>query len=104
MTFQKGQSGNPGGANKRQKRFAPALERAIRAAKLQQGTDALDAIAARLINEALTADNPLPAIKEIADRLDGKSFQAVGGDDSHDPQRHVLSWEKNDDKPDNNPI
>lgn len=92
MPFVKGQSGNPNGSNKRQKRFGPALERAIKAAQNEDGTDALDAIAKRLIDEALNSENPLPAIKEIADRLDGKPEQAIGNTSPDEAFRVLVGW------------
>jgi hypothetical protein len=67
MPFAKGQSGNPGGRPK-DKPFADALRMELMAA----GADhrALRKIARALIAKA--EDGDLPAIREIADRLDGK--------------------------------
>jgi hypothetical protein len=67
MPFAKGQSGNPGGRPK-DKPFAEALRMELKAA----GKDhrALRKIARALIAKA--EDGDLPAIREIADRLDGK--------------------------------
>lgn len=44
------------------------------------GGDKLRAVADALVNKAITGD--VPAIKEIADRLDGKVPQAVVGDEN----------------------
>jgi len=67
MPFAKGQSGNPGGRPK-DKPFADALRMELKAA----GDDrkALRKIARALIAKA--EDGNLAAIREIADRLDGK--------------------------------
>lgn len=45
--------------------------------------DALDKFAAQLWNTALIGD--VPAMRELADRLDGKVPQAVVGDTDHPP-------------------
>lgn len=44
---------------------------------------ALRAIARKLINQAME-DGKLDAIKELADRTDGKVAQAIVGDDEYD--------------------
>lgn len=47
---------------------------------------AMRQIARNLIELASKADqSALPAIKEIADRMDGKVPQGIVGDDEHDP-------------------
>jgi hypothetical protein len=38
----------------------------------------------------------MQAIKEFADRLDGKVPQALTGDDDGDPVRHVVTWQETD--------
>ena len=79
--FQPGQSGNPNGRPKT-KPFKDALRKAIDAA----GTDdsALELVAAALLAKA--QDGDVQAIKEIADRLDGKVAQAItGGEDGDNP-------------------
>jgi hypothetical protein len=72
MPFRKGRSGNPGGRPK-ETPFADALRMEIKAA----GKDhkALRNVARALIDKAATGD--IPAIRELADRLDGKAIQAV---------------------------
>ncbi len=72
MAFKKGQSGNPGGRSK-EKPFADALRMEIAAA----GEDhkALRRVAKVLIENAESGD--IRAIRELADRLDGKPMQAV---------------------------
>jgi hypothetical protein len=79
--FQPGQSGNPNGRPK-SRPFKDALERALNAAGADK--DLLDNVAAALVSKASEGD--VPAIKEIADRLDGKVAQAItGGDDDTNP-------------------
>lgn len=72
MAFQKGKSGNPKG-RRAEKPFADALRMEIAAA----GGDhkALRSIAGALISKAGTGD--IQAIKELADRLDGKPQQST---------------------------
>jgi len=48
-----------------------------------EGRDRLRAVADALVTKAIQGD--VPAIKEIADRLDGKVPQAIVGDNEHDP-------------------
>lgn len=77
-------AGRPPGSPNRDKPFRDALRMEIAAA----GEDhkALRGIARNLI---LLAGNPdpsaLPAISQIADRLDGKVPQGIVGDDEGDP-------------------
>jgi len=78
--FQPGQSGNPAGRPK-SKPFKNALQKAINAA----GDDdkALTLIADALLAKAQEGD--VQAIKEVADRLDGKVTQPISGDDEAPP-------------------
>ena len=62
-----------------EKTFANMLRIAIKEAHVDGG-DKLRAVADALVNKAITGD--VPAIKEIADRLDGKVPQAVVGDEN----------------------
>lgn len=66
-------AGRPVGAQNKDKPFANALRMELAAA----GDDhkVLRAIARNLIADAQKPENALPAIKEIADRLDGKPAQ-----------------------------
>lgn len=72
--------GNTVGRNKG--RFRAALEKAIadRAKSRSDEWAALQDVAGKLIDNALAGDNQ--AIKEIADRLDGKASQPVEMDGS----------------------
>lgn len=70
-----------------EKTFANMLRIAIKEAHVDGG-DKLRAVADALVNKAITGD--VPAIKEIADRLDGKVPQAVIGDESEDAIQLVL--------------
>lgn len=86
MPFEKGSSGNPGGRQK-EKPFRDALMLAIKEAS--DDKQKLRRVAERLVDKAIDGD--VPAIKEIADRLDGKVPQGViGGDDDDQPVRFVI--------------
>lgn len=76
MVWQTGQSGNPSG-RVRSKPFAETLNRAL----AQGSPERLRRIAEALLDKA--ADGDLAAIKEVADRLDGKTPQSlsIGNDD-----------------------
>jgi hypothetical protein len=78
MAFQPGQSGNPAGKAPSQKSFAAMLKLAIHEAGSQPGTNKLRDVADALVSKAIDGD--IQAIKEIADRLDGKVPQGIGGD------------------------
>jgi hypothetical protein len=91
MPFEPGLSGNPNGRPKAEKSFANMLRIAIKEAH-DEGRDKLRAIADALVSKAVEGD--VPAIKEIADRLDGKVPQAVVGDDEADPIRLVQRIER----------
>lgn len=89
MPFEKGKSGNPGG-RKKGRPFAEALQMEIAAA----GDDhkALRKIARALLEKA--ADGDIAAIRETADRLDGKVPQAIVGDDEADPVTLLTKIER----------
>jgi len=57
-----------------------------------EGGTRLRAVADALVTKAMSGD--VPAIKEIADRLDGKVPQAVVGDDDLDPIRLIQRIER----------
>lgn len=79
--FQPGQSGNPGGRPKQAKQFRDALLRQLDKA----GDDGkkLDSVARRLVENAIGGETA--AIREIADRIDGKVPQAHVGDEDGPP-------------------
>lgn len=77
-----------------EKTFANMLRIALKEAH-EAGGDNLRQVADALVKKALTGD--VPAIKEIADRMDGKVPQAVIGDSDSDPinmvhriERHIV--------------
>ena len=91
-TWVKGQSGNPLG-RRQEKPFRDALRIEIAAA----GGDLkkLREIAKRLISIACEAEDhiAIQAIKELADRLDGRVPQAVIAEDEDGlPTRHWVTW------------
>jgi len=77
MPFRKGQSGNPGGRPKHQQ-----FKDALRAELAAKGDDhkALRRIARALLDKAGEGD--LAAIREVADRLDGKPALQGGWENS----------------------
>ncbi len=86
--FQPGQSGNPAGRPK-SKPFREAIQRALDAAG--DDKDALQQVATALVGKAMMGD--VPAIKELADRMDGKVAQAIIGGEEDDPAI-VVTWQK----------
>ena len=83
--FQPGQSGNPNGRPK-SKPFREAIQRALEEAGDDKAS--LQAVATALVGKALLGD--VPAIKELADRMDGKVAQAIIGGDEEDPEIKVT--------------
>lgn len=81
MPWEPGQSGNPNG-NRKGQLFAQTLHRAI----VQDDGKRVRAAIEKLLDLA-EAGEPW-AIKELADRLDGKASQAV--DVGSDPERPVI--------------
>ena len=73
MPFEPGKSGNPDGRPKKEKSFAAMLNIAIKEA--HGDGNKLRAVADALVVKAIAGD--VPAIKEIADRLDGKVTQEI---------------------------
>lgn len=73
----------PLGSPNKDKPFRDALR--IELAAAGDDNRVLRAIARNLIADAQKPENALPAIKEIADRLDGKPAQAIIGGDEDDP-------------------
>lgn len=84
--FQPGQSGNPNGRPK-SKPFKKALSDALKAA--EDDSEVLKAVALALVTKAKEGD--VQAIKEIADRMDGKVTQPIGGDDESPPVKMIIT-------------
>lgn len=82
MTFQPGQSGNPGG-RKKVKPFLDALRMEAIAAENGEPCEAKPG-SLRWNARQLLEKGDVATIKEIADRFDGKVPQALIGDDESD--------------------
>lgn len=91
MAFQAGQSGNPGGRPKKDKPFRDALRMEL-AALGEDDPKALRGLARRLLLTAASADG-LQAIKEVADRLDGKPAQSIENGEDGD-FAITVTWQK----------
>jgi len=87
MPFKPGQSGNPGGRPK-DKAFRDALSIAVNRA--DGDATRLAKIAEVLVRKALEGD--MAAIREIADRLDGKPAQSVMPDGDGSRVEYVIRW------------
>jgi len=74
-------AGNANSGRRQEKPFRDALRMEL--AEADSNLRGLRAIARRLIDAA--AEGKLDAIKELADRIDGKVAQAIVGDDELDP-------------------
>lgn len=86
MVWQKGQTGNPRGRPKMDKPWREAIMLA-----LKRGDGTINRIADRLVQMALDGD--MMAIREIADRLDGKAVQpteVISTEVVSDPQDLAL--------------
>ncbi len=75
----------------KEKSFANMLRIAINEAH-EDGNNKLRAVAEALVSKAMTGD--VQAIKEVADRLDGKVPQGIVGDDDADPINIVQRIER----------
>ena len=93
MTFKPGQSGNPGGLRKH-KEFTAALRLELAAAGDDQ--KALRRVARKLI--AMAEQGDMSAIREIADRVEGKVPQAsiLQGDEDGGPVRYYAEVPQKD--------
>ena len=76
-------AGRPPGSVNKDKPFRDALRMEIAAAQDENDTKSLRRIARALLEKG--ADGDVPAIKEIADRLDGKVSQPIDGDGEGGP-------------------
>jgi hypothetical protein len=85
-------AGRPPGAVNKDKPFRDALRLEISAAQDSDDPRSLRAIARKLLDVAAGGD--VQAMKEVADRLDGKVPQAHIGDDEQDPISMVHRLER----------
>jgi len=88
MVWKQGTSGNPGGRAK-DKPFRDALRMQIAAAG--DGHKALRLVAQALLDKAATGD--VSAINLLADRIDGRVPQSLGGAEELGPQRLSICWQ-----------
>src|SRR5262245_43757219 len=91
MPWKQGQSGNPGGRPK-EKPFRDALRMEAHALARAEKADHPDG-SLRANAQLLLLKGDVAAIREIADRLDGRVPQAIVGDDESDPIRYAISDE-----------
>ncbi len=73
----------------KEKSFANMLNIAIKEAVEGSDKTKLRAVADALVDKAMQGD--VQAIKEVADRLDGKVPQAIVGDSGEDPINHKVA-------------
>jgi len=88
MPFEPGKSGNPGGRPKT-KPFKEALMMEALAAERGEECEAKPG-SLRWNARKLLEQGEVPAIREIADRLDGKVPQGVIGGDEEDPAINMV--------------
>ena len=81
-------AGRPLGSVNKDKPFRDALRLEI--ADAEGDSRKLRKVASALL--AAASEGDVAAIKELADRLDGKVAQAVVGDDEHGPIEHIVRW------------
>jgi hypothetical protein len=79
---------------------SPNKDKIYRQALLMELAAAGDSLAAAReiakVHIARCKAGDMQAIKEFADRIDGKVARAVVGDDEGDPVRHVVTWQETD--------
>ena len=83
-------AGRPPGSQNKDKPFRDALRMEIAAAQDENDTKSLRRIARALLEKG--AEGDVQAIKEIADRMDGKVTQTIGGDEESGPIQ--ITWLK----------
>jgi hypothetical protein len=69
-----------------------AIDRAMEIRGAGDRMAALNELAARLIEKA--AEGDMSALKELGDRLDGKSVQPIAGDAEGPPVALEIGWRK----------
>ena len=84
--------GRPKGSPNKNKIYRQALMMELAAA----GDNLAGAREIANVHIARCKAGDMQAIKEFADRLDGKVPQALTGDDDGDPVRHVVTWQETD--------
>lgn len=77
-----------GGRPPKEKSFANMLNIAIKEAVEGKEHTKLRAVADALVDKAMAGD--VQAIKEVADRLDGKVVQAISGDEEGGPVQIII--------------
>jgi hypothetical protein len=86
MPFETGNQESKKADHRRAKLFRDAI--LVELKKTDDDVERMQLIAAKLVEQAMEGN--VQAIREIADRVDGKVPQAVVGDDEHDPLRMVT--------------
>jgi hypothetical protein len=74
------------------KMWRAAIERALEARGAGDRLAALNALAAKLLDKAEEGD--MSALKELGDRLDGKSVQPIAGSDGDPAVQLEIGWRK----------
>jgi hypothetical protein len=72
----------------RAKQWQLAIERALDKRGASNRTEALDALAEKLLQQCDAGD--MTALKELGDRLDGKPAQTIGGIPGGEPIQVIL--------------
>lgn len=85
-------AGRPVGAQNKDKPFREALRLEIAAAQDENDFRSLRKIARQLLTSA--SEGKIDAIKEIADRMDGKVSQPIDGDGDGGPVQLTVTWQK----------
>ena len=86
-------AGNANSGPKREKPFRDALMLAIKEAEAKENSArSLRRIAERLLEEAAMGN--VQAMKEVADRMDGKVPQGIENGDANQPFRVTFEWMK----------
>jgi len=86
--------GRPKGSPNRDKIYRQALMMELAAA----GDSLKAAREIARVHIARCKSGDMMAIKEFADRMDGKVPQALIGDDESNPVRHVVTWDTSTDE------